>query len=310
VAALRPPGEGHSRRLTGVVQRFSFDALLRLSLLPHLLMHDVAPALAPSAVSAAPDAAPPARPEACATCGALHHGDFCNGCGQRAVRGRFTVRTIVAHLVTDAFDLNRGLLFTAVALFRRPGEVVREYVSGATVRYTNPVKYLVVCVALVVFATIQLGATGEVAGGFAEGFGTEAAVEAQRVTELLNRYMNVLMALAVPFMAAASRLLFRRARLNYAEHLIFNLYVYAQQSLLFLPFVPLWGLRLPAFKLLLLLAYCLAMLVYYAWAATSFFGERTVPGVLRALATQAMGGIAYAAVAALAVAALVAAGGG
>lgn len=274
-------------------------------------MHDVSSALAPPAVSIAqPVASPASTTTACATCGVVHQGDFCNGCGQRAVRERFTLRGILTHLVTDAFDLNRGLLFTAVALFRRPGEVVREYLSGATVRYTNPVKYLVVCVALVVFASIQLGATGELAGGFTEGYGADAADRAQRVTELLNRYMNVLMALAVPFMAAASRLFFRRAGLNYAEHLIFNLYVYGQQSLLFLPFAPMWGLRTPGLKALPVLAYCLAMLVYYAWAATSFFGERRVPGVLRALATQVLGGIAYAAATALAVAAFVAAGGG
>jgi hypothetical protein len=274
-------------------------------------MHDVSPALAPPAVSAAHSAAPHAPVgTTCATCGALHRGDFCNACGQRAVRERFTVRGIVTHLATDAFDLNRGLLFTAVALFRRPGVVVREYVSGATVRYANPVKYLVICVALVVFATIQLGATGELAGGFTGGYGVDSADRAQRVTEMLNRYMNVLMALAVPFMAAASRLFFRRAGLNYAEHLIFNLYVYAQQSLLFLPFVPLWGVRTPGLKALPVLAYCLAMLAYYAWAATSFFGGRRVPGVLRALATQAVGGIVYAATTALAVAAFMAARGG
>ncbi len=220
------------------------------------------------------------------------------------------MRGILTHLATDAFDLNRGLLFTAVALFRRPGEVVREYVSGATVRYTNPVKYLVVCVALVVFASIQMGATGEMAGGFTEGYGAGSADRAKQATELLDRYMNVLMAVAVPFMAAASRLLFRRAGLNYAEHLIFNLYVYAQQSLLFLPFTPFWGLRSPGPKALPVLAYYLAILVYYAWAATSFFGERRLPGVLRALATQALGAIAYVAAVALAVAAFVAARGG
>jgi hypothetical protein len=274
-------------------------------------MNELAPALDPPAVSGAQPAAPPApATAACATCGAHHGGDFCNGCGQRAVRERFTLRSILTQLVTDAFDLNRGLLFTALSLFRRPGEVVREYVSGATVRYTNPVKYLVVCVALVVFASIQLGATGEVAGGFTEEYGAGSAAKVQQVTELLDRYMNVLMVLAVPFMAAASRLFFRRAGLNYAEHLIFNLYVYAQQSLLFLPFVPLWGLRMPVLKALPLLAYCVAMLVYYAWAATSFFGERPVPGVLRALATQALGAVVYVAAMALGVAAFVVAGGG
>jgi hypothetical protein len=257
----------------------------------------------PAATDSGDVAAAGAR--ACASCGALHGGEFCGGCGQRVVPGRFTVRGILTHLVTDAFDLNRGLLFTAVALFRRPGEAVREYVSGATVRYTNPVKYLVVCVALAVFATIQVGATGEIAGGFAEGAGERGAMEAQRVTEVLDRYMNVLMAAAVPFMAAASRLFFRRARLNYAEHLIFNLYVYAQQSLLFLPFVPLMALRTPGLKALPMLAYSLAMLVYYAWAATSFFGERRASGVLRSAATQLVGAAAYFVVVSIALAAAV-----
>lgn len=270
-------------------------------------MHDFSPALPTTAVSdahAAAPSAPVAAVHACASCGTSHRGEFCNACGQRAVRGRFTVRGVVTHLATDAFDLNRGLLFTAVELFRRPGEVVREYVSGATVRYTNPVKYLVVCVALTVFLTVKVGAAGEMGSGFAEGSGADSAARAQQVTELLNQYLNVLMALAVPFMAAASRLLFRRAGLNYAEHLIFNLYVYAQQSLLFLPFAPLWGLRLPGPKSLPMLAYCLAMLVYYVWAAASFFPARGVPGALRALATQALGALAYGAAIVAAVTAL------
>lgn len=257
-------------------------------------MQDLSPALAPGVVSE--DAAPPsplsaASPATCATCGTPHHGEFCFACGQRAVRERFTLRGIVTKLVTDAFDLDRGLLFTAVELFRRPGAAIRAYVQGATVRYANPVKYLVVCVALAVFASVQVGVTREMAGGFAEGGGPGSAETVERVSEFLGRYMNVLMAAAVPFMAAASRVLFRRAGFNLAEHLIFNVYVYAQQSLLFLPFLPLFlaGSR-SAWPVA---AYTLAITAYYAWAATAFFQARPLAGTLRALLVTLVGTAVY-----------------
>ncbi|HEX2189067.1 MAG TPA: DUF3667 domain-containing protein [Longimicrobiaceae bacterium] len=251
--------------------------------------------LVPAAREAA--AAPPAAggaasgSAACASCGASLAGEYCHACGQRARRGRFTVRGIFAHLVTDAFDLNRGLLFTAVALTVRPGAAIRDYVDGATARYTNPVKYLVVCVALAVFASVQVGVTRDMAGGFAEGMGAESAAVAERIGEVLSRYMNVIMAAAVPFMALYSRALFRRSGLNFAEHLIFSVYVYAQQSLLFLPFLPLtmygatkdWGM----------LGYTAAIAAYYAWAAAGFFRERWRSAMPRALGVLALGTVTY-----------------
>ncbi|HEX8432313.1 MAG TPA: hypothetical protein VF625_13575, partial [Longimicrobium sp.] len=48
----------------------------------------------------------------CAGCGASMSGEFCAECGQRAWRGRFTMRTLFTNLVADAFDLNRGLPYT------------------------------------------------------------------------------------------------------------------------------------------------------------------------------------------------------
>src|SRR3712207_7726642 len=44
-------------------------------------------------------------------------------------------------------------------------------------------------------------------------------------------WLNLIMALGVPFQAVFTRLLFRRVGYNFAEHLIFNTYVYAQVCL-------------------------------------------------------------------------------
>ncbi|HEX2094868.1 MAG TPA: DUF3667 domain-containing protein [Longimicrobiaceae bacterium] len=255
-------------------------------------MSDLSLPLAPGAVSV-PAVVPeiPAAPGACASCGTPLGGEYCSACGQRVHRERFTLRSVFMRLVTDAFDLNRGLLFTALALFRRPGEAVREYVGGATVRYTNPVKYLVICVALAVFASVQAGITHDIASGMAEGAGAAAQVRAQQVSDLLAQYMNLFMVLAVPFMTLASRLVYRRAGFNFAEHLIFNLYVYAQQSLLYLPFVP-FSLG-PGKGSGALLAYTLLNGAYYVWAATGFFRDCTARGVLRAAGAALVGTVAY-----------------
>lgn len=228
---------------------------------------------------------------ACASCGVLHGGEFCGGCGQRVVPGRFTVRGIVAHLVTDAFDLNRGLLFTAVALFRRPGEAVREYVSGATVRYTNPVKYLLVLAALAVVMMVRLDVFETQMRVLPGAMAAQESAEAQRMqAELsawISRHMNLLMIAGVPVIAWLSRRFFRAAGFNYAEHLVFNVFAYAQMcllSLLVLPLTQAAGLGARG-----MMAASLVNAGYYVWALASFTRARPLRGILGGVAVQALG---------------------
>ncbi|HEX8272272.1 MAG TPA: DUF3667 domain-containing protein [Longimicrobiaceae bacterium] len=246
---------------------------------------------APGAVPlAATSAAAPLR-TACASCGGRLLGDFCHGCGQRVQAGRLTVRGIAAHLVTDAFDLNRGLLFTAVALFRRPGEAVREYVSGATVRYTNPVKYLLLLAALALLMMVRLDVFETQMRALPGVAAAQESVQAQQMqAELsawISRHMNLLMIAGVPVIAWLSRRFFRAAGFNYAEHLVFNVFAYAQMcllSLLVLPLTQAAGLGARG-----MMAASLVNVGYYVWALASFTRARPLRGILGGVAVQALG---------------------
>jgi hypothetical protein len=232
-------------------------------------------------------AVPPAA--ACVSCGAMRTGAYCSQCGQKALDGRFTFPNVLRHVVTDALDLNRGLLFTAWSLLRDPGRAIRSYVAGRTVRYTNPVKYLLIVVTLVVLVYVQMGALESMVAALQPGTDPSAELAKNPMSAWMVGHLNVMMLVGLPFLALASWLVFRRAALTYAEHLIFNLYVYAQQSLMSLLLVtPLFaaGQVVPG-----ILIQCVITLGYYAWAASGFFQMRPLPAFLRTLGTQIIGGL-------------------
>ena len=251
-------------------------------------------AAAPAATVAAP--AQPA-PTACITCGGPGVLSFCPRCGQPVPRGRLTLRAVASHLVTDAFDLNHGLFFTALELQRRPGAAMRDYVAGRTVRYANPVRYLLILVAITTLVYLKMGVAARVGADFTTGFNEGARgpelFDVRQMNDFVTRYMNLFLVLVVPFAAAASRLVFRRSGYNLAENLVFNTYVYAQQCLFFVVIAGTvhfgglggQGVWMPV--------YLVVSTAYYAWAAAGFFGQRPLPATLRALAATVLAYIGY-----------------
>jgi hypothetical protein len=75
----------------------------------------------------------------CKNCDQVGEGEYCSACGQRHLE-QLDFATMRAH-VQEFFDLERGYLKVTVDLFRRPGELLRSYIGGATRRYANPVTF-------------------------------------------------------------------------------------------------------------------------------------------------------------------------
>lgn len=238
-----------------------------------------------AAEAAAPAAGVPTA-GACPSCDARMTREFCAECGQRAPRGRHTLRSIAAHLVADSVNLDRGLLFTFLELFRAPGAMMRRYLRGGTVSYTNPAKYFLVVGAVTTLAYVQSGIAEQVANSVAEGMraGTNGEVHprAGAVLDILSSYFTLLLAFTLPTTALASRWVFRRAGLNYAEHLIFNTYVGAQQCVILVGAV-LLGALAGGDPQVWLQGSIIPATMYYAWAASDLVGGPRVPAVLRAL---------------------------
>jgi hypothetical protein len=209
----------------------------------------------------------------CLSCAEPRSGPFCARCGQRARDGRLTVVGVLRQVVEEVTSFDRGLAHTALAVLRAPGRVAREYVEGRTVRYVGPVKYFLLLVGAVQLLTLRSGMLAEVVDGFFHGDGAAgggAAAGRPEAVDAVARYFVSIAAAAVPALAAWTRLLFWRAGLTYAEHVVLALYTGAQQLLLFvLVTVAAEAAGLKA----IVLAYLAAALAYQAAALRAFTGS-------------------------------------
>lgn len=88
----------------------------------------------------------------CTNCGEAGEGDYCAACGQKLGLKRLDLWQLATQLPAQLADLDRGLLFTFVSLFRRPGWVPRDYVRGKRRPYTNPIGYFLLAASLQLIA--------------------------------------------------------------------------------------------------------------------------------------------------------------
>lgn len=246
----------------------------------------------------------PALVGRCVNCGAERGGPFCATCGQAARDERLTLGHVARQVAAELSPVDRGIVYTALAVAGRPGRMAREYVDGRTVRYVGPVKYFLLLVGLAQILALRGGLLRDMVAGLLEGwYAAEQPVAPGQVQAamlgFLSRYFVSVCAVGVPIFAAWTRLLFRSSRLNYAEHLVLALYTGAQ--------------HLAAFTLVAWLgqangipkldtAYTFVALGYQVWALRQFTAAsvggatwRTlVAAVLTPLCGAALLGIIYA----------------
>ena len=88
----------------------------------------------------------------CKNCNNQFSGSYCSNCGQRVIANkRLKFKDIVNDFVDNAFNIHKGLFYTFWNLIIKPGIVGRAFVSGQRKRFTNPVRYLIIAVAIQAF---------------------------------------------------------------------------------------------------------------------------------------------------------------
>jgi hypothetical protein len=159
-------------------------------------------------------------------------------------------------------------------------------VRGHTANYANPVKYFLIVGALTTLVSVQSGLAGKIADQFARDMATSTngriSPRAGEVVEMISSYFTLLLAFTLPTAAASTRLIFRGAGYNYAEHLIFNIYSGAQQCILMIAALVL-GAAVGADPQVSLNWSVPVAIGYFVWALAQFTGARGVPALLRGL---------------------------
>ena len=234
----------------------------------------------------------------CLNCGlpASETDSYCSRCGQALDTHRFTFSHIL-HEFFHAFTHTDKTVFGLIAgLAVRPGKVVGEYLDGKRKKYFNPFTFLLLVAA---FSILVIGWTGTIrhsANPSASLNQSSARANmdeksrvmmerAKKVGEFMSKRQNLVMLIAVPFIALVYFLAYRKSGRNYAEHLVVNIFLNAFvilfSSILFYPLLAMF--RQPPSMYVILLLMLASHCVYYTVAYGQLFQVKGWKGWLRML---------------------------
>lgn len=204
---------------------------------------------------------------------------YCSNCGQALDTHRFNFSHIL-HEFFHAFTHTDKSVFGLISgLALRPGILVREYLNGKRKKYFNPFTLLLLVAA---FSILVLSWVGEfhktsVPTGSDKPSASSKSIDpnmleiarrAKKVGEFMNKRQNLVMLIAVPFIALVYFLAYKKTGLNYAEHLVanvfFNAFVILFSSVLFYPLMAFF--RQPPAMYWVLVPMLLSHCLYYTFA--------------------------------------------
>ena len=208
----------------------------------------------------------------CKSCAAPLSGVYCGQCGQKTIQRRITMRAIFDDIFSQISNVDHGLIYTFFMLFKKPDQVVLDYLAGKTVKYSSPFRYLIFWTAVSALIYIGFGFYDQQVAGMGN---LMQPSEDQKVNEfttlyndLMKQYFQVVSILYIPFFAIFTRVFFKKSGLNYAEHLVANAYFSAQASIVFMPIL-LFNLNMDLITTLSMLI----MVLYYTYAIRKLFKQ-------------------------------------
>lgn len=155
----------------------------------------------------------------CLNCTNPVQHNYCPHCGQKASTHRYSMTHFLAHdLVHSVWHVDKGIFFTIKELFTRPGHSVREYIQGKRVNYFSFITLILLLLAVASFLNPYLKVT-------LSGLMSENSRKMMNAIEkFTTSYPRTTMLITLPIYAFFSFIWFRKAKLNYSEHLVLESY--------------------------------------------------------------------------------------
>jgi hypothetical protein len=146
---------------------------------------------------------------------------------------RISSKTIGASLLS-ILNLERGIFYTIWELIKNPGAAMRRYLFTDRRGFIEPMKFLVVTIPIYLFISFTFfpdsgffaGFENGLAGNEGETANPEKQALARNLINIFKEYANLLLLITVPLAAIFTRILFRKYRLNFGEHLVINAFLY------------------------------------------------------------------------------------
>jgi hypothetical protein len=217
----------------------------------------------------------------CLNCSATFDEDHCYQCGRKHRDARYTVKGLVTDLFFSAFHVEKkGLLHTVMTLTVTPGDAVKNVLGGQRQSLYPPFKYLTLMGALVIVFSLRYGffhnEFTQIESNSMNRFPTWIAVPMEYFGDIEDFFRfaedkaTLLNITAIPVFAFFSFAFLSGRKYNFAENLILNTYITAQQLFYLLLLVPVLEL-FPATRAALIAVYTLATALYNVWVYVQFF---------------------------------------
>jgi Protein of unknown function (DUF3667) len=208
----------------------------------------------------------------CKSCAAPLSGVYCGQCGQKVIQRRITMRAIFDDIFSQISNVDHGLIYTFLMLFKKPDQVVLDYLAGKTIKYSSPFRYLIFWSAVSALIYIGFGFYDQQIAGMDNLMQPSDDQNVNEFAKLYNDLMKqnfqLFSILFIPFFAIFTRIFFKKSGLNYAEHLVANAYFSAQASIVFMPLL-LFNLNMDLITTLSMLS----MTLYYTYSIRKLFKQ-------------------------------------
>ncbi|MEJ7559951.1 MAG: DUF3667 domain-containing protein [Pedobacter sp.] len=204
----------------------------------------------------------------CLNCHYEVSGNYCQNCGQKASIHRYSFKHFVEHdIIHGVWHVDKGVLYTVKQLFTRPGYAVREFIQGERARLFNFVTLIILIlgVSALLAPYIHIRLADILPLGVKE---TMNEVEA-----LSTKYPKLVIVILIPIYSLFSWLWFRKAKLNYSEHLVLNSYKTSAELIIGLLFSIITIIYTNTFHLLIIYYIMVVFggFVYSVWFYSQFF---------------------------------------
>jgi len=194
---------------------------------------------------------------------------------------RITMKQVMNSAI-DAFNIERGGIYTIKQLLINPGAAVLDYLGANRFHYVPPFRILIVTTAIALFMIGAAELPEQAATDFSTGFNSSIEdrdsdrEKSQQVLEsifhlmeLVQGYTNLILWTFIPFIALFTWLINLKRKFNYAEHIVFQTYLFCLSNILSLlfpldHFLPGW---------VIFLVVCILMFFYYTYGYKEFLNK-------------------------------------
>ncbi len=195
--------------------------------------------------------------------------NYCGHCGQKVTDVKYTLHGMISDLFLSALHVEKkGLPHTIRELTLRPGEAIQKVINGQRLYLYPPFKYLILMGALVVVFSLRykffyneytnIDDMDSLLAGFLV---QEHLTYLENFFRFAEEEATLLNIATIPVFTFASWSLLMYRRYNFAESLIINTFITAQQLFFLLALVPLLEI-FPGAKVSIILVYSIAIIVY------------------------------------------------